>query len=70
MSKQPRLHKLLWHKLERFGFVGAFLFMVLCLFFSVVFACFGLVKLAGACMMLAGVALLTVLFVFIEKEKK
>ena len=63
MSKQPRLPKLLWHKLERYGFVGAFLFTMLCLFFAVVFAVVGVPKVAGALMFVAGVALFVVLFI-------
>lgn len=70
MNKQPRLYKQLWHKLERYGFVGAFLFMCLCLMFCVVFVLVGLAKLAGACMSLAGVALFVVLFSLNDKEKK
>ena len=70
MSKQPRLLKLLWHRLERFGFVSAFLFMLFCLVFAVVFGFVGLWKLTGALMFLSGVALLFVLFMFNEKENK
>lgn len=70
MNKQPRLYKQLWHKLERFGFVGAFLFMVFVLLFAIVFVLFGLPKLAGACMVLAGVALLVILFSSNELKEK
>ena len=70
MNKQPRLYKQLWHNLERYGFVGAFLFMCFCLMFCVVFVLVCLPKLAWACMSLAVVALFVVLFSWNEKEKK
>lgn len=63
MSKQPRLPKLLWHKLERYGVVSLFLFMVFCLFFAVVVALLGVPKVAGALMSVAGVALFVMLFI-------
>jgi uncharacterized membrane protein len=69
MSKRPSLLKLLWHKLERFGFVGAFLFMVSCLLFAMLFVLFGLPKVAGGCMFVAGVALFVILFSSNVKEK-
>jgi hypothetical protein len=70
MSKQPRLLKQLWHKAERYGFVFAYLFMVFCMFFAFVFLFLGVSKVAGACMSLAGWALLVILFVFNEKKEK
>ncbi len=70
MSKRPSLPKLLWHKLECYGVVSLFLVMFICLLSAVGFASFGVLKVAGACMVVAGVALLAMLVVFNEKEKK